>query len=69
MAGITLTEREQHKAAILARAIEGEITNAQAAKKLGLSIRQIQRAKAGVREEGVSRRNNLTFTFSIHSHA
>ena len=35
MAGTTLTEREQFKATILTNAIDGKITNAQAAKKLG----------------------------------
>lgn len=54
MAGITFTNREQHKATVLKNAIDGKITNAQAAKKLGLSIRQIQRAKAGIRTTGIA---------------
>ena len=54
MAGITLTEREQFKASILTRTIDGKITNAQAAKKLGLSVRQIQRAKAAIRKYGIN---------------
>lgn len=52
MAGTTLTAREQEKVAILTAAIEGEITNNQAAKQLRLSVRQIQRAKAALRKDG-----------------
>ena len=51
---VELTEREKEKAAILSHAIEGTITNARAAKQLGLSIRQIQRAKANIRQNGTS---------------
>lgn len=49
-AGLTATEQE--KATILTRAIEGKVTNKQAAKQLRLSVRQIQRAKAAIRKDG-----------------
>jgi len=49
-----LTPAEQEKAAILIAAIKGKITNAQAAKQLHLSIRQVQRAKAAIRKDGCS---------------
>ncbi len=48
-----LTPVEQEKAAILVSAINGRITNAHAAKQLHLSIRQVQRAKAALRKNGV----------------
>lgn len=54
MAGTKLTPWEQEKATILTAAIEGKITNEQAAKQLRLSIRQVQRAKAGIRRYGVA---------------
>jgi len=54
MAGTHLTAKEQEKATILTLAIEGKITNGQAAKQLGLSVRQIQRAKAGIRKGGTT---------------
>lgn len=46
------TDSEQEKVAILTAANEGKITNAHAAKQLGLSIRQVQRAKKRVRLNG-----------------
>lgn len=52
MTGSKLNVKEQEKASILHSAIMGKITNAQAAKQLRLSIRQVQRAKAGVRKGG-----------------
>lgn len=54
MAETKLTLLEQEKATILTAAIEGKITNEQAAKQLRLSIRQVQRAKAAVRKDGTS---------------
>lgn len=54
MADTKLTEQEQGKAAILALAIEGKITNDQAAKQLRLSVRQVQRAKAAIRIDGIA---------------
>lgn len=54
MAGLKLNAKEQEKATILQCAIMGKITNAQAAKQLRLSVRQVQRAKAGVRKDGVT---------------
>lgn len=54
MAGTTLTALEQEKANILTRAIEGKITNDQAAKQLRLSVRQVQRAKAAIRKYGIA---------------
>lgn len=53
MADTDLTATEQEKAAILIAAIGGKITNAQTAKQLRLSIRQVQRAKAAIRKNGV----------------
>ena len=50
--GSSLNAKEQEKATILNSAIMGRITNAQAAKQLRLSVRQVKRAKAGVRKEG-----------------
>jgi transposase len=54
MADARLTSSEQEKLAILTAASKGEITNAHAAKQLRLSVRQIQRAKAAIKREGVS---------------
>jgi transposase len=54
MAVTKLTSKEQEKAAILASAIKGKITNSQAAKQLGLSVRQVQRTKAQIRANGQS---------------
>lgn len=47
------TSAEQEKAAVLVSAIEGKITNGHAAAQLRLSIRQIQRAKAAIRKDGI----------------
>ncbi len=47
------TSQEQEKANILTSAIEGTITNSHAAKQLRLSVRQIQRAKAAIRKDGI----------------
>lgn len=52
MADTKLTPTEEEKASILYSAIEGQITNSHAAKQLGLSIRQVQRAKAAIRKNG-----------------
>lgn len=49
-----ITPAEQEKAAILASAIAGKITNSHAAKQLRLSIRQVQRAKAAIRTDGIA---------------
>ncbi len=53
MAGTKLTAKEQEKATILSDTIAGKITNAHAAKQLGLSIRQVQRTKAHIRKGGI----------------
>lgn len=53
MAGSELTTKEQEKADILIAAIAGRMTNERAGKQLGLSTRQIQRAKAGIRQYGI----------------
>ncbi len=49
-----LTTKEQERSTILLSAIEGRITNAAAAKQLGVSVRQVQRAKANMRQNGTS---------------
>ncbi len=54
MAQPKFTSAEQEKTVILTAAIEGKITNNQAAKRLRLSVRQVQRAKARIRNEGSS---------------
>lgn len=54
MAGSELTAKEQEKATILTDAIAGKITNNQAAKQLHLSVRQVQRAKAAIRKDGIT---------------
>src|SRR5690242_8975801 len=51
---VDLNEKEQERANIFTAAIAGTITNNQAAKQLGLSIRQVQRAKAVVRQQGAA---------------
>lgn len=53
MAGTKLTVTEHERSAILTKAIAEEITNDQASKQLQLSVRQVQRAKAAIRKEGV----------------
>jgi len=47
------TLAEQEKATILTSAVTGKITNNHAAKQLGLSVRQVQRAKAAIRKDGI----------------
>src|SRR5579862_7245467 len=54
MAGTKLTAKEHERVAILTAAIEGKITNDQAAKQLRLSVRQIQRAKKDIKQQGAS---------------
>lgn len=54
MAYTKLTPAEQEKAAILTLAIKGKVTNSHAAKQLRLSIRQVQRAKAAIRKDGIA---------------
>jgi transposase len=54
MAGTELTSQEQEKADILILAIEGKLTNDQAARQLRLSVRQVKRAKAIMRRAGIS---------------
>lgn len=54
MAGTRFTILEQEKAKILKLAMEGKITNAHAAKQLRLSVRQVQRTKARIKENGLS---------------
>jgi hypothetical protein len=49
-----LSAAEQEKARILTSAIAGTITNGEAAKQLRLSVRQVQRAKAAVRRDGIT---------------
>lgn len=53
MADTKLTHEEQEKMAILNLAIAGKITNAQAAKQLRLSVRQIQRTKTKIHKVGL----------------
>jgi hypothetical protein len=53
MAGQQLTPKEQEKSEVLRNAITGKITNNQAAKQLGLSVRQVQRVKARIRRDGI----------------
>lgn len=53
MAGSRLTSKEQERVYILNAAIARKITNEQAGKQLKLSIRQIQRAKAKIRKNGI----------------
>jgi hypothetical protein len=54
MADTKLIHGEQEKVAILTAAITGTITNAHAARQLRLSVRQVQRAKARMRNGGSS---------------
>ncbi len=46
MADILLTQAEEQKLAIIKAALNKKLTNGEAAKKLGLSVRQLQRLKA-----------------------
>lgn len=52
MSDSSLTQAEQQKLAIITSAINKQITNGQAAKQLGLSVRQVQRLKVEVRRNG-----------------
>ncbi|HUD44949.1 MAG TPA: ISNCY family transposase [Patescibacteria group bacterium] len=54
MVDAKLTTAEHEKLAIITDGIAGKITNEQAAKQLGLSIRQVQRAKAAIRKGGTA---------------
>jgi transposase len=54
MAETKLTAWEQEKAVIITAAIDGTITNGQAARQLRLSIRQVKRMKAAVRKSGTT---------------
>ncbi|OGH18003.1 MAG: hypothetical protein A2770_05005 [Candidatus Levybacteria bacterium RIFCSPHIGHO2_01_FULL_38_12] len=47
-----LTEKEKQKLKIITSLLERHITNGQAAKRLGLSIRQVQRLKIEVKKHG-----------------
>jgi hypothetical protein len=53
MSDIPLTQAEQQKLAVISSLINKKITNSAAARKLGFSVRQVQRLKAGVRKNGV----------------
>lgn len=50
---ITLNKTEQETANILARLTRGELTNSEAAEKLGVSVRQVQRKKACYLKDGI----------------
>lgn len=52
MSDILLTQAEQQKLAVINLLIGNKITNSAASKKLGISVRQIQRIKAQVRMSG-----------------
>ena len=54
MKEITLSMKEQEKLAIIIRYCDGLITGSEAARQLGLSVRQIQRKKKAYQEEGMS---------------
>lgn len=47
-----INQREQAKLDVIVRALSGQITNAQASRMVGMSVRQIQRLKTKVREQG-----------------
>ena len=49
---IYLTPNEQKRFAIIKASLSKKITNAQVATHLGVSIRQVQRLKAAVRDKG-----------------
>jgi transposase len=49
---IILTEAEKEKAGIIKGCIEGDHTNSEAAERLGLSVRQVQRLKRSVEGRG-----------------
>jgi hypothetical protein len=54
MSASQFTAKEQEKAKIFTATIEGKITNGEAAKLLRLSKRQVQRAKASIRKDGIN---------------
>ncbi|WP_041437912.1 helix-turn-helix domain-containing protein [Thermodesulfobium narugense] len=49
-----MSVKESHKVFVIEQAIEGNITNRQAAEVLGLSKRQIIRLKKGTKTEGTA---------------
>lgn len=53
MSDIPLTQAEQHKLAVINSLLGKKITNNAAAKKLGVSVRQVQRVKTDVRKNGI----------------
>src|SRR3990167_5211580 len=48
----TINQREQAKLDVIGKALSRQITNGQASRMLGMSVRQIQRLKKDVREQG-----------------
>lgn len=54
MADILLTQAEEQKLTVIKATLNKKLTNGAAAKKLGLSIRQLQRLKADVQRSGSS---------------
>lgn len=52
MPDLPTTSAEKQKLAIITTVINKKITNGEAAKKLGLSVRQVQRLKAKVQQDG-----------------
>ncbi len=54
MKEITLLMKEQEKLAVIIRYSNGAITGPEAAKQLGLTLRQIQRKKKTYLKEGMS---------------
>lgn len=54
MADILLTQAQEQKLAIIKAAIKKQITNGEAAKKLRLSVRHLQRLKVAVQRNGAS---------------
>src|SRR5919202_2600335 len=51
---VTLTPREQTRVLVLQRLERGEMTAAEAATVLAVSVRQVRRLLAGYRQEGVA---------------
>ena len=49
---VTLSARELKQHGIIAKTLEGKFTNRQAAKELGITMRQVKRLKLKVREDG-----------------
>src|SRR5574338_199213 len=54
METFTMSRKEVPRAGLVKAALTGKITNAEGARALRLSVRQFQRLKARVREEGVA---------------